>query len=73
MKEKARARSEGNAETAFSRKGSRRSTTRAKSAFAFSSAEEGKKPGELIRQGTLKVRLITRKNMSKYLNNLWLV
>ena len=37
-------------ETAFTRQGSTRSRTQAKSSFAFSAAD-GQKPGELIRQG----------------------
>ena len=37
-------------ETAFTRQGSTRSRTMAKSSFAFSAAD-GQKPGELIRQG----------------------
>ena len=40
--------------TGFQRRGSRRSFHKSKSAFAFSHAESGQRPGELIRKGTLK-------------------
>ena len=42
--------------TGFSRRNSRRSIHKTKSAFAFSAAESGQKPGELIRQGTMRVK-----------------